>query len=122
MGFISAAVDTASFHLGKVAREIKRGKDALGGLNCKSWSPCDVADDIDEEDVSIGGESHDKYCHHGRPYLVYAGIEDSIFTMSPLMTKVATSAKFIQCDVTYESKEYPVCSMQLLPIPPLCNG
>ena len=51
------------------------------------------------------------YTQYGRPYLVSAGIENSItyiFTMSPIMTRIATSADFIQCDVTYdESREYP---------------
>ena len=46
-----------------------------------------------------------KYNKHGRPYLVSAGIEEGIryiFTMLPLMAKVASEAKFIQCDITYD--------------------
>ncbi len=51
------------------------------------------------------------YKRYGRPYLNAVGIEDGIryvFTMSPLMSKVATEADFMQCDITYdESREYP---------------
>ena len=46
-----------------------------------------------------------KYKKHGRPYLISAGIEGGItyiFTMSPLMAKVASEAKFTQCDITYD--------------------
>ena len=56
-------------------------------------------------------ESRQLYKRYGRPYLCAAGIQNRIrfiFTMSPLMSKVATGAEFMQCDVTYdECKEYP---------------
>jgi len=113
IGYVPSAVDSASSHLGKIARELKKGKSVLG-INDKQWSPCDfesVADSIDGEDSLLSGENKQKYTQYGRPYLVSAGIENSIkyiFTMSPIMTRVATSADFIQCDVTYyESREYP---------------
>ena len=52
-----------------------------------------------------------KYKKHGRPYLVSAGIEEGIryiFTMLPLMAKVASEAEFIQCDIMYDDiQEYP---------------
>ena len=51
------------------------------------------------------------YEKYGQPYLVSAGIEEGIkyiFTMTPLMMKVANSAEFMQCDITYdETREYP---------------
>ena len=66
---------------------------------------------IDGEDSLLSGENRHKYTQYCHPYLVSAGIENSIkyiFTMSPIMTRIATSADFIQCDVTYdESREYP---------------
>ena len=47
----------------------------------------------------------------GRPYLVACGIEDGIkfiFTMSPVMDKIASEADFIQCHITYDDcKDYP---------------
>lgn len=40
-----------------------------------------------------------------------AGIEEGIkyiFTMSPLMAKVASEAELIQCDITYDDlRDYP---------------
>ena len=56
-------------------------------------------------------QSYEKY---GRRYLVSASIEEGIkyiFTMTPLMMKVANSAEFMQCDITYdETREYPMLS------------
>ena len=40
-----------------------------------------------------------------RIYMLPADIDEKIrfvFTMSPLMTKVATESDFIQCDITYD--------------------
>ena len=70
----------------------------------KDWSPMnfeEVADTIDEEDNEISGDGREKlkkYKRHGRPYLVAFGLEDGIrfiFTMSPIMTKVASEADFV---------------------------
>ena len=59
-------------------------------------------------DVRDSGHTYKSY---GRPYLCAAGIEDSIqyiFVMSPLMSKLAAGANFMQCDITYnETREYP---------------
>ena len=116
LGFIPSAVDGASSHTGKVSQEIRKTKQRKGLMD-KDWSPMnfeEVADTIDEEDNEISGDGSEKlkkYKRHGRPYLVAFGLEDGIkfiFTMSPIMTKVASEADFIQCDITYDScKDYP---------------
>ena len=116
LGFIPSAVDGASSHTGKVSQEIRKTKQRKGLMD-KDWSPMnfeEVADTIDEEDNEISGDGSEKlkkYKRHGRPYLGAFGLEDGIkfiFTMSPIMTKVASEADFIQCDITYDScKDYP---------------
>ena len=58
-----------------------------------------------------GGDECEKFGNFGRPYLVSTGIEDGIpfiFTMLPYMSKIASEADFLQCDITYDDcKEYP---------------
>ena len=52
IGFIPSTVDTASSHLGRVARELAKTKRALG-VNTRDWSPCSleaVVDDMDKEE------------------------------------------------------------------------
>jgi len=52
IGFIPSAVDTASAHLGRVARQVAKTRDALC-TNAKDWSPCyleGAADEIDKEE------------------------------------------------------------------------
>ena len=71
----------------------------------RDWSPMqfeEVADKIDTEDNLRGGADDDSrltiYRQHGWPYLIASGIDEGIkfiFTMSPLMTKVASEADFI---------------------------
>ena len=116
LGFIPSAVDGASSHTGKVSQEIRKTKQKRGLLD-HTWSPMtfeEVADTVDEEDSEIGGsetEELNEYKRNGRPYLVACGIEDGIkfiFTMSPVMAKIASEADFIQCDITYDDcKDYP---------------
>ena len=114
---IPSAVDSASAHLGKISREMKKAREC-SGLTSKQWSPTDfeeVANEIDEADISKSADSQERiqiYKRYGRPYLVAAGIEDGIkfiFTMTPLMAKIAAVSEFIQTDITYndESREYP---------------
>ena len=113
---IPSAVDSASAHLGKISREMKKAREC-SGLTSKQWSPTDfeeVANEIDEADISKSADSKARiqmYKQYGRPYLVAAGIEDGIrfiFTMTPLMAKIAAASEFIQTDVTYdESRDYP---------------
>lgn len=76
--------------------------------------PNRFANEIDEADISKSANSNARiqmYEQYGRPYLVAAGIEDGIkfiFTMTPLMAKIAAASEFIQTDVTYdESRDYP---------------
>ena len=48
IGYVPSAVDSASSHLGRIARKLKKGKSVLG-INDKEWSPCDfesVADSM----------------------------------------------------------------------------
>ena len=114
--FTPSAVDVASSHLGRVAREVKKVKESKG-FTSKNWSPCDfelTADEIDQEDEMLSGDLRDSghtYKSYGRPYLCAAGIEESIqyvVVSSPLMSKLAAGADFMQCDITYnETREYP---------------
>lgn len=71
----------------------------------------ETANEIDEEDNQRSGSQIDKYKQYGRPYLVASGFEEGvkyIFTMSPIMAKVASEADFIQCDITYDDcRDYP---------------
>ena len=95
---------------------MKKARES-SGLTNKQWSPTDfeqVANEIDEADISKSADSKERiqiYKKYGRPYLVAAGIEDGIkfiFTMTPLMAKIAATSEFIQTDITYdESREYP---------------
>ena len=116
VGFVPSAVDVPSSHLGKVTREVKKAKE-MAGMTSKDWSPSEfeaVADKIDKDDEVLSGtceQDQKMYKTYGRPYLVSAGFEDGInylFTMSPLMNRIADNADFMQCDVTYdETREYP---------------
>ena len=57
------------------------------------------------------------YEKYGRPYLVSAGIEKGIkyiFTMTPLMMKVANSAEFMQCDITYDETRGSIHTSSML--------
>ena len=115
IGFLPSAADDASCHTGKVAQEVRKTKTKKG-IHEKNWLPYDfekVADNVDEEDDKLSGDA-DKmttFKKNGRPYLLSAGIENGIkyvFTMSPLMVKIASEAEFIQCDITYdELQDYP---------------
>ena len=114
--FVPSAVDAACSHLGKVSREIRRVKSTKG-LTSKPWIPSkfeEVAEEIDQEDYKRSGDSQErmkKYKCYGRPYLISAGIENGIefiFMMTPLMTKIASQAMFIQCDITCDqTQEFP---------------
>lgn len=113
VGFVPSAVDGASSHSGKVSREVKKAKEAAG-MSAMNWAPSDfeeIADKLDADDEVLSGTSKENYKKYGRPYLTSAGIEDGIkyiFTMTPLMIKVADSAEFMQCDIMYdETGEYP---------------
>lgn len=59
IGFVPSAIDTASAHLGRVAREVSKIKHATD-TNDKDWSPCSlesVADDVDKTDLEKGHDS-----------------------------------------------------------------
>ena len=113
LGFIPSAVDGASSHSDKLSLEIKESKHKNGLLD-HNWSPMkfkEVADEVDKRDSELGGNEGERFRNFGRPYLVSTGIEDGIkfiFTMSPYMSKIASEADFLQCDITYDDcKEYP---------------
>ena len=110
VGLVPSAVDSASSHLGRVSREVMKAKQALGITDTK-WNPSEfecVANEIDANDKALSATSDKRiqcYEKYGRPYLVSADIEEGIkyiFTMTPLMMKVANSAEFMQCDITYD--------------------
>ena len=100
---------------------IKKAKERKG-LTEKYWSPLDfekVANSIDHEDNDLSGDNDEEYRKLGRPHLISARLEGGvkfIFTMSPLMAKVAANSQFIQTDITYDiSKDYlhfQSCSVQ----------
>ena len=82
----------------------------------KDWSPCyleSAADEIDKEESqkSHNNKQEAHYIDYGRPYLVSAGVEHGIkyaLAMSPLMTKMLSTAEFLQTDITYnENSQYP---------------
>lgn len=108
VGFVPSAIDSASSHLGRVAREVAKKKNMLG-LRDKSWSPCNLEDAtvaIDEEDHEKAHDTNqnDKYSKYGHPYLVSAGVESGIkysFIMSPLMAQLLSQTQFLQTDITY---------------------
>ena len=115
IGFIPSAVDSASSHLGRIAREVSKTKSAIG-INNAEWSPCsfeDIADDIDQEDNSVchDQQQEGQYKKYGRPYLVSAGVENGIkyaFAMTPLMSRMLAEADFLQTDITYnQNSQYP---------------
>ena len=57
--FIPSAVEMASSHLGKVAREVVKAKESLG-IRSKEWSPTEFekeADKINENDFSISDDT-----------------------------------------------------------------
>ena len=51
-------MDTASAHLGQVARQVAKTKDALR-TNAKDWSPCSLESAADEIDKEESQKSHD---------------------------------------------------------------
>lgn len=79
IGFIPSVVDTASSHLGRVAREVSKIKHALGA-NTRDWSLEAAVDDIDKDDLQKSDDSQLEahYKEYGQPYLVSAGVENGI--------------------------------------------
>ena len=113
--FIPGAVDSASTHIGRVAQQVKKGRQMASGGS--SWDIADfetVADDIDHKDDELSAktpleqESLNKVC---RPYLISTGIEEGvkyIFTMNPLMCQLLSTSDFVEAEITFnESLEYP---------------
>ena len=99
IGFIPSAIDSASAHQGKLAREVAKTRIALG-LKDKNWSPCSLEEavtllDNDDNQNCDDVYQEEKYQNYGRPYLVSSGIENGInysVTMSPLMAKILSEA------------------------------
>ena len=59
VGFLPSAVDKASSHLGRLAREITKTKDTLG-IRFKDWIPCSlesVADEVDKDGLEKSNDS-----------------------------------------------------------------
>ena len=115
LGFVPCAVDVASSHLGRVSKVVAIAKQG-NGFSCQEWFPSgfeSTADELDKQDEKLRGDFRNNsniYNRYGRPYLMAAGVEDGIkfiFTMSPLMSRVAAGTEFMQCDITYdEFREY----------------
>ena len=88
-------MDSASAHLGKVARMVNQVKKNTA-VSAKNWLPTlfeSCADDLDESDFQKGNDAVEKrrlYSKLGRPYLVSAGIDKGIsyiFVMTPFMAE-----------------------------------
>ena len=81
LDFTPSAVDGASAHLGKVARMVNQVKKNTA-ISAKNWMPAlfeRFADEIDEKDFQKSDDTVQKrktYLNLGRPYLVYAGIDN----------------------------------------------
>ena len=95
IGFIPSAVDSASSHLGRIAREVSKTKSA-SGINNSEWSPCSfeqVANDIDKEDNAVchDKQQEEQYKKYGRPYLVSAGVENGMCNVSSDVTGASRS-------------------------------
>ena len=116
LGFIPAAVDSASSHSGNISYEVTKTK-VKTGIKQKYWFPSKFeheADIIDESDNTLSDDEKNtlKRCtENGRPYLVACGYEEGvnyIFTMLPIMENILASSDFIQCDITYDDcTDYP---------------
>ena len=95
VGFVPAAVDSASSHLGKISTIVGKSRQQSPLLSHK-WSIDEfdtMANDIDTGDNEYAGDdgmSDHQYRKLRRPYLRSVGLTDGvkfILTMSPLMCK-----------------------------------
>ena len=88
MGFIPSAVDSASSHLGRILREINKGKGTLG-LNSRKWLPCEfecITDEIDQQDNRLSGDSAERGMVHmvdHTSFLQVLKIKYSLFLYCP---------------------------------------
>ena len=114
MTIVPGVVDTASGHMGKLAREVKKAKlQSLFGSNWNVYEIEDIADKVDAEEDKFTRNRMDsqkvkKIC---RPYLVSAGLENRIryvFWANPLMNEMLTQSEFVEVDIIYtETRKYP---------------
>jgi hypothetical protein len=116
---IPGAIDKASNHMGRIAREVRKSKhQTVAGSNWDLANIEDVADDIDTKDEELTGDTVDsvQLKSLSRPYLVSAGIEVEdgikfIFCMSPFMSSLLAESEFVEADIniTYnETREFNI--------------
>ncbi len=74
----------------------------------------DAANEVDREDGARNGDYRDSsemYRKYGKNSAGFENGNCLIFTMSPLMSKIAAEADFMQFDITYDvTREYRQCS------------
>ena len=86
---IPGAIDMASNHMGRIAREVRKSKSqTVSGSNWDVQGFEKVADEVDSRDEELTGNTTDsmRIKSLARPYLVSAGIESGIkfvFCMNP---------------------------------------
>ena len=109
---IPGSVDEASNHIGRLAREVKKGRQKA---SCGSdWDIAAIADTLDTNDTTLAAKSDvdiSKLKKISRPYLVSTGLESRIryiSTMNPLMLRILSKSEFVEADVTFnETREFP---------------
>ena len=112
--FIPGVVDEASTHIGRISREVKKGRQQeTGGTSWEISRFESVADEIDSKDNVLASHSaaeRAKVQKNCRPYLTSMGFESGIHfihTMSPLMSRLLSKAEFAEADITFnETFEY----------------
>ena len=111
---IPGAIDMASNHIGRIAREVRKSKQqTTAGSNWDVSNFEQAADEVDSKDEELTGDVDDslQIKRLARPYLVAAGIENGtkfIFCMSPFMCSLLAESEFVEADVTYnKTREYP---------------
>ena len=112
--FIPGVVDEASTHIGRISREVKKGRQqGTGGTSWEISRFESVADEIDSKDNVLASQSaaeRAKIQKNCRPYLTSMGFESGIHfihTMSPLMSRLLSKAEFAEADITFnETFEY----------------
>jgi len=115
ISFIPGIVDKASTHIGRISREVKKGRQkGTGGTSWELSRFESIADDIDSKDNILASNpvaDTAKIQKNSRPYLTSMGYESGInfiHTMSPLMSKLLSEAEFAEADITFnETYEYP---------------
>ena len=106
--FIPGVVDEASTHIGRISREVRKGRQmGTGGTSWEVSNFESVAEEIDSKDDKMASKlpAHTaKIRKNSQPYLISMGYENGInfiHTMSPQMSKLLSKAEFAEADITF---------------------